>query len=279
MVNLLLYVFVCPCVAALLATLPALIGAGRAIREKAPFVGIAVTVGYVAAHVGLVGPPRVPPGSPEHWLPLLSVAAVLVFLVRDFMATPVWFSMAARLFAVFGVLGIMLAPMVQTWTAESLLLWIGGTTLAVLIPWVSLDYLVPGDAEAPVVPAALAAVAAGGSVAVLLSGNPQVAQLIGGLAVVLGALCLFCHVSKGFRFGHAATATGVVTLLSLLLYAQHRVDLPAASILLLALGLGAAPVGRSVERSTGSAFVGLVATVLAALPAVGPAVFLSLPGS
>jgi len=238
-------------------------------RGEGSAAGPALAAGYVAGHLVVAGPPRIPPAEAWQWLLPLAVAGALLGAAGDRLSRrDPWWRWGLFPAVVLAALGVTL----QERTALAL----GGYGLG----FVLLREVLGGAARIagprPFL-AALAGTSAATAGSLVISGWMLLGQAAGGLAAAAGAAFLLAG-----RFPAAAgSAVPVAALLLgfLCLDGVLYAELPrAAALLLAAAPLGAwAPVPGREARPLRAAAVRVALVALLAGAAVAVAVVASPP--
>lgn len=248
-------------------------GRGTSVVESPrPFLGaMALGVGYLIAHIAIVGMPPVPFGEQQlpaqQWIAWFVLAAIVLAPLRGIERWASWVN--AAYIAFFAV--IVLRQSLANVPTETLPRF--GYTLAFYALWTATERLA-ARVRGPAVPAALVVAGTGISVSALMMHSASVAQLTGAVCAGLGAACVLGLVDARFQLAIGAVAVAMIVFASAIVNAAIY-DLPLTSIALLAAAIALPWIGTlpafAKLRPKQQTFV---FAVLAAIPA-GIAVWLA----
>lgn len=242
--------------------------------------GIALTAGFLLGYGLIYTQFSFLAHQALDWLPILTIAALLLFALGDYNEFPHRWRTMAQATLVFLAAALLLAPLLrQTGWAQAAV-----TLLAVGTLWMGAWFYLDRIAQhSMVVGMVLLAIAAGNAVVTALTGSVMLGQLSGTLAAVLGGWLLLNWPRVRVPLGQAGTAVAVMVLGSLMLIGRFYADTSTTTALLLLASLvsGAFALffidrNRHAPLSTiSTVWVGM-AVLVPVIPAVGLAVYVYL---
>jgi hypothetical protein len=243
-------------------------GRGTPLAERPrPFLGaLALGVGYLIAHVAIVGAPPVPWGDQQlpaqQWIAWFVLAAIVLAPLRGIERWAAWAN--AGYLALFSVVVLRQSlANVETRTFERF-----AYTLGFYAIWTATERLA-ARARGPALPAALVVAGTGISLSALMMHSASVAQLAGAVCAGLGAAGVIGLVDAGFHLAVGAVAIAMIVFGSAIVNAAIY-DLPGSSIVLLAAScvtpwIGELPAFARLSPKKKACVFGILAAVPAAI--------------
>lgn len=216
----------------------ALLGFGLKLQSakiKTCIVSIAIGLGYLVAHIGIIGMPSFPPRESTQWLFIIALIAVAF---GSLAALEPKFRNSGLFLTSFGVpLALLRSPMMNQWArAESIIiLCIFG--VSTLFLWLVLRWATPSEGTS-VIPFVWLFVTGGLALALGWSGSASLAQLLGALATGLGVWLAFSMLGK--QFSSDAILPLLIAMFSAFwVVAWYYIEVPMVTLILLTV----APLG------------------------------------
>jgi len=213
-------------------------------RRRPPLAGgrwsgaVALSIGYVAGHLGIAGLPPFPPIEATQGLAYLALAAMMLGLVDALCRkNPAWRRWGLRLLLAGATVWLLLRSILS-------LAWMIALSVALLAFWAQLEVLAERQPGAGL-PLLLLVVTAATSVILLVSGSALLGQLGGGLTAAIAASGVVAWRSPTFSLSRGATPVVSVLLAGLWLNGSFYAETPLTSVALMALSLTAAWVGQA----------------------------------
>jgi len=236
---------------------------------------IALSVGYVAGHAGLLGWPPFPPVEATQWLVYLALASGVFGLIIALWHESTWLRWGLRLL-LSGVMPwlILHAVLKYRWQPIEGVVWLVGLGVAIFGFWLMLNALAERFRGAST-PLVLLVVATGGSVTLLLSGSAMLGQLGGVLTAALGASLVIAWWNPKLSLAHGATSVVAILLAGLWMSGYFYAEVPVVSALLLVVSPATAWIGQveAIQRLGGWK----VALIRAAVVCIPVAIAVAIP--
>ncbi len=221
-------------------------------RRRTPLVGgtwsgaIALSIGYVAGHIGVAGLPPFPPTEATQWLAYLALAGMGLGLVDTlYQKNPAWLRWGLRLLLAGAVVWLLLRPVFEhTWGPAKGIVWMVALGVTLLAFWGQLEALAERQPGAGL-PLLLLIVTAASSAILLVSGSALLGQLCGALTAVIGASLVVAWRAPTFSLSRGAPPVVSVLLGGLWLNGYFYAEAPLTSLLLMALSPTAVWVGQT----------------------------------
>ncbi len=267
-------------IAAALLALPLLRRPGADGRPRSAWaVPAGLGLALLAAHAGLKGFPRVPPGESTEWLFVAGLAATALGVAEALRPAPAGVRWGIRAAVALAALGALLRGRLRhTHTLGEAAVMVALLAAGALATWALLDG-VASRARGPGYPLVLSAIAGGGALALGLSGSQLLAQLAGALACATTAAAAVAWLRPSATWTAGATAVPALAMAAAWLSGLTYADLPWASLALLAVSPALALAGGFVPLARlGPRWEALTRAAIASLPvaaAVGIAFHLS----
>lgn len=270
--------------------LPAIVGGGillfaRSLSSKSDTIGdekghsgfsgwlitAALGVGYTVGYLGLEWLPAFPPKLGVHWLFYL---AIIGLIVAGFWHFSLWGRLIAQVALVLIIPRLLLTSTFKyTWGQTEGIIWWVCIAAAIFIFWylVQQSFIVlPSGASGPFVYFGLS----GGTALVLaLLGSLRLAQHAGILVALFATnwiIVLVLH-RNNKRFAFSSSTSAVITLLftGIWMNGYFFAEVPAVIVVLLAISLLLAPIGRmeAIQR-LGARYSTIAQIAIIALPVV-----------
>ena len=203
-------------------------------------IGLAVTAGYIAAHLALMGWPSFPPSDAQQTVIYLCLVSAVVCLLEESRKLPSAVRALVRVGTTALCLGTLLKSRFQYhWSIAEGLLWCAVMGAAILVVWYLMDRLA-GKAGNFAVSASLVIPFAIGSGILIFSGAASLGQLAGAAAAALSVPALFALWYRGRALAQGMVPVVVTLLVCLVLNGYFYNEMPwPAAILMFAAVLGA----------------------------------------
>jgi hypothetical protein len=254
---------VVPFVVALLAL--AVLGATR-LRESAP--PIAVMIGFIAAYFSIFHAQwSIVPVQALDWLPWIAVIGTAGALAGE-QTHSAALRLAARLAIATVAACVVVWPALASFGLPKAAIAVLLTAGFISVAW---TYLASAGASRPTSPVALAIIAGGAGLTLVLDSSQSIGQLSGALASTLAAYLAFNLGRARAEFSGAASGVTVLLLGALLANAHLYAGLSIGYVALLAGGLLADPVVEGINalrRRSSGAGARVAAVALTAVPVV-----------
>lgn len=225
-------------------------GPGRAGSRAAGITATAIVIGWLSGYVAIYGWPAFPPQQAQDWLPLILIAAYILYGSLEFVAPTVT---ARRLvlasFIIAAAMVLMLPIFRYNAGVESIL-----TGAAVVIGWIAVAWNHDSAGREDGVFGLLALlVTIGNAVIAASAGSVMLGQLSGALASVIGIWWLWHILLQRRPLSRTGRGMIIASVALLLLIGQCYGDTPLWATLLLLAVLGlehpiAALAGRIVRH-------------------------------
>jgi hypothetical protein len=198
--------------------------------------GVALTLGVLAAGIGILGPP-VPPQDAHHWV-LIGVLTTGVLGVLGTRLTLPWVGLAAALLLSFFAWRT-LAPLATMWSKGAMAplsqtAWVVDALVFALVTWLAVDHA-ERHAPAPAVLAPLVLALTAGAGICAMGETARIGQMMGAVAAACGALALVSwRYPEEVTIGRAGVGAVVLSLTLFLLYAHFYAEVkrPGAGVAL-----------------------------------------------
>ena len=209
-------------------------------------IAAALGVGYIVGYLGLEGLPAFPPKLGVHWLFYL---AIIGLIVASFWHFALWGRLIAQVALVLIIPRLLLnSTFKYTWGQTEGIIWWVCIAAAIFIFWylVQQSFIVlPSGASGPFVYFGLS----GGTALVLaLLGSLRLAQHAGILVALFAAnwiIALVLHRNtKPFAFSPSTSAAITLLLTGIWMNGYFFAEVPVVIVVLLAISLLLAPIGR-----------------------------------
>jgi len=236
---------------------------------------IALSVGYIVGHVGLLGWPPFPPVEATQWLVYLALASGVFGLIIALWHESTGLRWGLRLLLSGAMPWLILRPVLKyRWQPIEGVVWLVGLGVAILGFWLMLNALAKRFRGAST-PLVLLVVATGGSVTLLLSGSAMLGQLGGVLTAALGASLVIAWWNPTLSLAHGATSVVAILLAGLWMSGYFYAEVPVVSALLLVVSPATAWIGQveAIQRLGGWK----VALIRAAAVCIPVAVAVAIP--
>lgn len=246
---------------------------------------IAVALGFEVGFFATYGWPKIPPVEAHEWLlVVLRPAALAVAILVAATRTPIAIIWILRTIIAFGAAPLLLQPYIEhTWTGAQSAKWLAGIGIAAMLFWVLLLRLTPNGRTAEENENhstswscwALAIVAGGTGVTILMSGSQTLGQLgISLAAVLIGVAVAFLITRKSIFLSTSHLDLTITLLIGIWLCGYFYAQLSPVHVILLALAPQAAWVGHLIGPKQGlrTALVRLIPVMILVMIVVGLAV-------
>lgn len=255
-------------------------------RRHTPLAGgiwsgaIALSIGYVAGHIGVAGVPPFPPTEAMHWFVYLALAAMVLGLLEAFyQKSPAWLRWGLRLLLAGATMWLLLRPLFEyTWGPAKGIAWMAVLSVALVAFWAQLEALSERQPGVTFPLILLVVTAASGGI-LLVSGSALLGQLGGALTAAIAASWVVAWWTPKFSLSRGATPVVSVLLAGLWLNGYFYAETPLMSVLLMALSPTAAWIGQAERVKRFAPWQANMARVGAVLIPVALAVILAVIAS
>jgi hypothetical protein len=222
----------------------AVLAIGARFWPRATWAGpVAVGAGYAANHLVGIGWPGFPPLDATLWLFHFALAAMVIGVLDVLVRAPVWLRIGVWLAIGGGLLALLLKPKFQYgWTPREGAVWLSGASVTLVALSCCLQRLAAAGSRSVLMPLVVLMVAAGSTVALILTGSLLLGQLAMGLAAAIGAGVLVGWLIPNDAFRRGVAPVAALLLSGLWLSGYFYSELPASSALMLAAAPGLALV-------------------------------------